>query len=185
MTMDAITLQRIQLLHPKVRGEALKAYTHANNLLLGKAVRLRFAYTYRSAHEQDTLYAQGRTHLFDAQGRRLGIVTNARGGLSVHNYGLAFDIVLLLDKDGNGTFEAASWDVLADHDRDGRADWQEVTRLFCSLGWAWGGNWKHFPDYPHFEKTFGLGVKELRARQAAGDTFTERINGKIYQWINL
>lgn len=109
--MDLITLNRIKLMHPQVRQEVLEAYTHVNNKLLGKGVRLRFAYTLRTIQEQNEFYAQGRTKLFDKKGNRLGIVTNARGGQSIHNYGLAFDIVLLIDKNGDGNFETASWDI--------------------------------------------------------------------------
>ena len=70
--MDKITLDRIATLHPKVRSKVLEAYTHINNKLLGKGVRLRFAHTTRTNEEQNELYAQGRTKLFDASGKRLG-----------------------------------------------------------------------------------------------------------------
>jgi peptidoglycan L-alanyl-D-glutamate endopeptidase CwlK len=120
--MDQITLNRIKLLHPKVREEALAAYTYCNQKLLGNKVRLRFSHTLRSIDEQNSLYALGRTKLFDAYGNHLAKVTNARGGQSIHNYGLAFDIVLLIDRDNNGTFETASWNTGADNDNDGAAD---------------------------------------------------------------
>lgn len=176
--MDAITLERIKLLHPKVRQEVLEAYTYVNNKLLGKGVRLRFAYTLRTIEEQDELYASGRTK----PGKK---VTNAKGGQSIHNYGLAFDIVLLYDKDGNGTFETASWDTKADFDKDKIADWMEVTNYFKSIGWTWGGDWKGFPDYPHFEKTFGHTWKTLKAKQDAGSVVMEFQNNKTYQWVQL
>lgn len=189
--MDLITLNRIKLMHPQVRQEVLEAYTHVNNKLLGKGVRLRFAYTLRTIQEQNEFYAQGRTKLFDKKGNRLGIVTNARGGQSIHNYGLAFDIVLLIDKNGDGNFETASWDIRADHDKDKVSDWMEVVNYFKSIGWAWGGDWKSFPDYPHFEKTFGLGSAKYSAWQVlqnkyeAGNTFEEVIDGKVYEWVNI
>ncbi|WVE38856.1 M15 family metallopeptidase, partial [Priestia megaterium] len=47
---------------------------------------------FRSIEQQHKLYSQGRT----TPGI---IVTNAKGGYSYHNYGLAFDIALL-DNDG-------------------------------------------------------------------------------------
>lgn len=175
---DKITLDRIQLMHPKVRKEVLDAYTYVNSKLLGKGVRLRFAYTLRTNAEQDALYAQGRTKLWDANGKRLGKVTNAKGGQSIHNYGLAFDIVILLDKNGDGVFEAASWDTKSDNDKDGMSDWMEVVRYFKSIGWVWGGEWKSFPDAPHFEKTFGHNYNSLRNRIEQGRVIID--NGYKY-----
>ena len=119
------------------------------------------------------------------KGRRLGIITNARGGQSIHNYGLAMDIVLLIDKNSDGNYETASWNVSADIDKDGTPDWMEVINYFKGLGWIWGGNWKSFPDYPHLEKTFGLSWKELLKRYKDNDVFTEILNGKTFKWINL
>lgn len=182
--MDKISLDRINLLHPAVREEVRALYTHINSKILGKGVRLRLAYTLRTHKEQDELYAQGRTKLFDAQGKRLGKVTNAKGGQSIHNYGLAFDIVLLLDKNGDGVFESAAWDTKSDFDKDGRSDWMEVAIFLKSKGWAWGGDWK-FVDPPHFEKPFGETWRSLQAKQAKGQVFEETINGHRYTWPNL
>lgn len=150
MAADKITLDRIALMHPKVRQEVQDMYMHANNKILGKGVRLRFSHTLRTMAEQEALYAQGRT-------KPGNVVTNAKAGSSYHNYGLAFDIVLLYDKDNNGTFETASWD-----NKD--PNWVKVVEYFKSQGWFWGGNFKSFKDYPHFEKTFGYTTAQLKAR---------------------
>jgi peptidoglycan LD-endopeptidase CwlK len=166
--IDNITLQRIQTLHPSLRVEAEKEYREASALLTGNAI-LRYAYTLRTFAEQDSLYAQGRTVLFDKNGKRLGIVTNAAAGSSFHNYGLAWDIVLLVDTNGDGKFNAASWDVRTDFDKDGKSDWMEVTEYFKSKGAVWGGDFKSLKDAPHFEKTFGLTIAECRKRHAAKD----------------
>lgn len=173
MAADPITLERIKLLHPKVRQEVLNAYMHINEKLLGKGVRLRFAYTLRTIEEQDALYKQRPK------------VTNAKGGQSIHNYGLAFDIVLLYDRDGNGTFESASWNMKEDFDKDKIADWMEVTGYFMSLGWTWGGSWKSFPDAPHFEKTFGHTWKTLKAQLDKKNTFNECEGNVTRQWVNV
>lgn len=143
---DTKTLERINLLHPKVREEVLELYYTITRALTGRCY-CRFAYTLRTFAEQDGLYAQGRTK----PGR---IVTNARGGYSYHNYGLAIDIVLI--KDG----KEAIWDTKGDYDGDGRSDWQEVVTIFKQYGWEWGGDWR-FVDAPHFQKTFGYSVKQL------------------------
>jgi peptidoglycan LD-endopeptidase CwlK len=152
--MDKITLDRINLLHPKVREEAREIYNEICEELKGRAI-CRFSFTLRTFAEQDGLYAQGRSK----PGK---IVTKAKGGQSYHNYGLAIDIVLLVDKDKNGTFETAAWDTKTDFDGDGKADWMEVVNIFKQFGWESGIDWK-FIDPPHFQKTFGKSVRELLA----------------------
>lgn len=149
--VDQVTLDRIKLVHPAARQEALDIYEEIRAALTGKAI-CRFAYTLRTFAEQTELY------------KKIPKVTNAKAGESYHNYGLAIDIVLLKDKDGNGTFETASWETNVDFDGDGVSDWQEVVTIFKKYGWQWGGNWSKFPDFPHFEKTFGLSVHELLTR---------------------
>lgn len=159
MTQDKITLERIKKLHPKVVSEVEKIYNEICLALTGKAI-CRFAYTLRTNEEQNALYALGRTKLYDAKGNRLGKVTNAKGGQSYHNVGLAFDIVLLKDTDNNGTFESASWETNIDFDKDGKADWMEVVNICKKYGWEWGGDWR-FKDLPHFQKTFGYKMSVL------------------------
>ena len=150
---DQKTLDRIQLLHPKLRAEGLAIYSEIHAALTGRAV-CRFAYTLRTFAEQDALFAQGRTK----PGAK---VTNARGGQSYHNYGLAIDIVLLKDTNGDGIFETASWETNVDFDGDGVSDWIEVVRIFKAHGWEWGGDWK-FTDKPHFQKTLGYTIAKLQ-----------------------
>jgi peptidoglycan L-alanyl-D-glutamate endopeptidase CwlK len=50
--------------------------------------------------------------------------------------------VLLVDKDKNGTYETASWDIKTDFDGDGKADWMEIVAIFKRYGFEWGGDWK-------------------------------------------
>jgi peptidoglycan L-alanyl-D-glutamate endopeptidase CwlK len=149
---DQKTLDRIKLMHPKLIKEVEEIYDEICQALTGRAI-CRFTSTLRTFAEQDALYAKGRT----APG---GIVTNAKSGFSVLNYGLALDIVLI--KDGN----EAVWDTKTDFDKDGKADWIEVVEIFKQFGWEWGGNWK-FYDAPHFQKTFGKSVRELLALKNA------------------
>lgn len=172
--MDQITLERIKQAHPKIREMLLTQYKEANSKL-GSNVRLRFAYVYRSPQEQNELYAQGRTKA----GKK---VTNAQAWQSIHNYGLAFDIVLLVDKDGNGTFETATWETDKDFDKDRQADWMEIVNYFKSKGWKWGGDWKKFPDAPHFQYDFGFDWKTLKARVDKKTIITDE-NGIIYPKI--
>jgi peptidoglycan L-alanyl-D-glutamate endopeptidase CwlK len=139
---DLVTLERIKLLHPKLREEANQIYDEICEALNGKAT-CRFTYTLRTFAEQDALF------------KKVPKVTNAKGGMSYHNYGLAIDIVLLVDG-------KASWDVKTDFDGDGKSDWREVVQIFKSFGWEAGIDWK-FYDAPHFQKTLGYSVRQLLA----------------------
>jgi peptidoglycan L-alanyl-D-glutamate endopeptidase CwlK len=149
MKQDAITLKRIDLLHPILREEVKTMYGEICERLIGRAV-CRFSHTLRTDKEQNELYAQGRTK----PGKK---VTNAKGGHSYHNFGLAFDIVLIIDN------KEASWDTLKDFDGDKVADWHEVVQVAKKYGWEWGGDWTGFKDAPHFQKTFGKTTAQLRA----------------------
>lgn len=97
----------------------------------------------RTIAEQNELYAQGRTK----PGK---IVTNARGGYSNHNFGVAIDFVLLMP-DG----KSVSWEI--------NDNWMTVVRIAKELGFDWGGDWLKFKDYPHLEMTFGLCTSQYRA----------------------
>jgi peptidoglycan L-alanyl-D-glutamate endopeptidase CwlK len=107
----------------------------------------------RTYEKQNDLYAQGRT-------KPGGIVTNAQGGQSNHNFGLAFDI---------GVFKGKIY--LEDSPL-----YKTVGGLGVSLGLDWGGNWKSLQDEPHFElrppwaKNLSENemIKELSARKESG-----------------
>ena len=154
--MYKATSQRIELIHPKLRKELVQIYTEICEALKGKAM-CRFTHTLRSFAEQDALYYSSRPPLNGLW------KTNAKGGQSYHNYGLAVDIALIIDKDGNGSYETASWDVKTDFDGDGKSDWMEVVAIFKRYGWKWGGDWgKPITDAPHFEKSFGYSISQLQ-----------------------
>lgn len=141
--MDALTITRIDKAHPRIKELLLNQYKEINRRL-PKHVRLRFSHVYRSPEEQDALFKQRPR------------VTKAKGWQSIHNYGLAFDVVILYDKDKNGTFETANWNV-------NDVNFLAVVKYFKSKGWEWGGDWKRFPDAPHFQITFGHTAKSLKA----------------------
>lgn len=136
--MAKFTSDRIQQLHPSVRAEMLKIVAECDLALTGKA-KVRITQGLRTFKEQDNLYAIGRTK----PGKK---VTNAKGGQSVHNFGFAVDICLVIDG------KTASWDTVKDWDNDQIADWYECVKIFAKYGWDWGGNWKKFKDLPHFDK---------------------------------
>jgi peptidoglycan L-alanyl-D-glutamate endopeptidase CwlK len=107
-------------------------------VLLSKGIRVRLTCGYRSREVQDALYAQGRT----APGR---IVTNARGGESWHNYGLAADYVFIVDG-------RVSWD----------GPWDRLGRVARSCGLEWGGDWKRFKDRPHVQWRKGKSLAQMK-----------------------
>jgi len=94
---------------------------------------------FRSKAEQDYLYAQGRT-------RPGAIVTNAKGGYSNHQYGVAVDIVFV----ENGR---PSW---AEHH-----PWNILGQVGKNNGFEWGGDWVGFKDRPHLEMTFGYSLYDF------------------------
>jgi peptidoglycan LD-endopeptidase CwlK len=136
--MDTPTDERIEKLHPSVRKEVIQIVKECDIALTGKA-KVRITQGLRTFEEQDALYAIGRTK----PGKK---VTNAKGGSSVHNYGFAVDICLIIDN------KVASFDTVKDWDNDKVADWYECVKIFAKHGWEWGGNWKNFKDLPHFDK---------------------------------
>ena len=114
-----------------------------------KGIKIVITDDFRSAAEQDRLYAKGRTE----EG---SIVTHVEGGESYHNYGLAIDFALQ-QNDGN-----IVWDLKRDGNKNGESDWMEVVAIAKSLGFEWGGDWAGFKDYPHLEMDFGLSIRELQ-----------------------
>lgn len=158
--MDKISLQRVQLLHPLLRDEAIAILEECNKALTGKA-KVRVTQTRRTFGEQHDLFQLGRTVVNPdgkSKQRPLGYkVTNAKAGDSIHNYALALDFCLIIDG------KEASWNDVIDWDNDGISDWLEVVQIFKRHGWAWGGDWSSFIDKPHFEKTFGYSLGDLKA----------------------
>lgn len=160
---DKVTIDRVAKLHPKVRDEAKKAIEAAEDGF-PKYMAIRVVQGLRTIAEQNALYAKGRT----TPGPK---VTNAKGGSSYHNYGLAIDFAIIHDKNGDGVFEELSWDTVKDFDKDGKTDWNEVVTQFEALGWAWGGKFRTFKDYPHCEKSFGFKPSQLLKMKVDGEGY--------------
>jgi peptidoglycan L-alanyl-D-glutamate endopeptidase CwlK len=137
---DFISEKRIMTLHPDVRNKAREFINKASKI----GINLRVAQATRTYAEQNDLYAQGRT-------KSGGIVTNAKGGQSSHNFGTAIDVVQIID--GN-----AKWD----------ADWNKIAEIGKSVGFSWGGDWKTFKDKPHFEMNFGNTIAQLKTKFESG-----------------
>ncbi|PWW37841.1 MULTISPECIES: M15 family metallopeptidase [Paenibacillus] len=140
-------------LHPVV--------AESEKLLVRKAARrgieVVITHDFRSMEEQDALYNQGRSVAGN-------IVTNAKGGESYHNYGLAIDFALRTPEGD------VVWDMERDDNGNGKADWLEVVDLAKELGFTWGGDWANFPDYPHLQMDFGLSINDLKRGKRPSDT---------------
>lgn len=100
--------------------------------------------TYRDFESQDALYAQGRT----TPGN---IVTNAKAGMSWHNWRCAVDVVPL--RNGKPVWGTSG--------EDG-ALWRKVGAIGATCGLEWAGNWKSFKEFAHFQYTGGLTLTDLQ-----------------------
>jgi peptidoglycan L-alanyl-D-glutamate endopeptidase CwlK len=122
--VDARSEKTIASLLPEVQPFA-RALVHKAK---ANGVAIKILSGLRTFKEQDELFAQGRT----APGNK---VTNAKGGFSNHNFGIAFDI---------GVFEGTKY--LGDSPK-----YKAVGVLGMELGLEWGGNWKTIVDQPHYQ----------------------------------
>ena len=150
--VDARSEKTIATLQPEVRP-------YARALVLKAAaagITIKVISGLRTYDEQNALHAQGRSK----PGR---IVTNARGGYSNHNFGIAFDI---------GIFDGAKY--IPESPR-----YKAVGAMGVELGLEWGGNWTSIKDEPHFQlrPRWAAGrrekdmLAELRSRKASGRGF--------------
>ena len=140
-TWDSKTDAKIKTLHPKLRPLASR-FINAVQKKLGH--KLRITDGLRTFAQQDALYAQGRTK----PGNK---VTNAKGGQSYHNYGLAFDCYFT--ENGNVTFS--------------KGINSEIAKIGEALGLEWGGRWTSLKDMPHFQLNKGK-TSDLLAIYNAG-----------------
>jgi hypothetical protein len=140
----ARTAQRVATLAPSLADAATDLLAECS----AAGVRLEVTQALRTWEEQDRLFAQGRS----IPG---AIVTRARAGYSYHNFGLAFDVVVL-DDDG-----AYDWNA-------GHAGWAVAATTGKRLGLAWGGDWKSFHDIPHFEQRGALRLDRCRELYGEG-----------------
>jgi peptidoglycan LD-endopeptidase CwlK len=145
-TFHSRTETSLRTLHPKAQELArvsLKAIRDAG-------INARIISGTRTYAEQNKLFAQGRF------GNPPPIVTNARGGQSNHNFGIAWDI---------GIF-AANGAYLGNSPLYNTAGQRVMSAGIANL--EWGGNWTTFIDMPHYQHLTGLAIGQVRQRFEAG-----------------
>ena len=108
-------MANLNLLHPKIKDEVKTLVGEINSKILTGKVKMIVTQTLRTFEEQNALF------------NKKPKVTNAKGGQSMHNYGLAFDFAL---SDG----KVAIWDTAKDFDGDKNSDWLEVVKTFKNAG---------------------------------------------------
>ncbi|MGH9426226.1 MAG: M15 family metallopeptidase [Terriglobia bacterium] len=121
----------------------------------------------RSVEEQERLYAIGRT---SEPGKP--ILTKARGGESLHNFGLAVDLAPL-GIDG----VSVNWQDIG--------AWIEL-REFCAarqMRLQWGGNWS-IQDKPHVEVASSIIQDSWRSRAAMLDCLTKHGLARLWEAID-
>lgn len=140
--------RNLELCHPKLGEMAAELVKRGRE----QGLIIKIGECFRSAAEQDKLYAQGRT----AAG---SIVTYARGSSysSMHQWGVAFDVIR---NDGKGAY----------NNSDGWFD--KVGKLGKQLGLEWGGDWTSPVDKPHFQlKEWGSTPTKLKKLYGTPDRF--------------
>jgi hypothetical protein len=113
---------------------------------------LQVVQSLRTITEQNALFAQGRTK----PGK---VVTDARGGQSLHNFGCAIDMAVL-DASGNIA-------------KDARGEWDDSQyppfhEWAAAAGLEWGGAWSHFKDMPHVQWTNGMTLAQIQGLYRQG-----------------
>jgi peptidoglycan L-alanyl-D-glutamate endopeptidase CwlK len=145
---DARSESNILTLSPKVQVLARRFLT----LALQAGWDVRIISGTRTYAEQNILFRKGR---YGDPGPR---VTNARGGQSNHNFGIAWDIGLF--ESGSYITAVSKYKTIASH----------ILPQLPNL--EWGGHWKSFPDMPHYEhKATVDGVAQVRSHFEEGKAY--------------
>jgi peptidoglycan LD-endopeptidase CwlK len=150
-SFDARSEARIMTLQPNAQRKVRE--------FLAAAQALPFTYKIlsgtRTYSEQDELFAKGRT----APGPR---VTNAGGGESNHNFGIAWDV---------GIFSGGKY-LTGANAEENQAYIDLGNHILASVaGLEWGGNWQGFVDRPHYQLDTRQTVATVRQRFENGTAF--------------
>ncbi|NOT73346.1 MAG: hypothetical protein HOP08_00360 [Cyclobacteriaceae bacterium] len=120
----------LQSLHPYFRDKVMELIRVCKT----KGIELAIVETYRTRTKQNEYKTMGRKY------------TRASAGSSKHQYGLAVDVVPVIDS-------VIQWNNIA--------LWRKVGVMGERLGLRWGGRWRRPFDPAHFEWTGGVGTQQL------------------------
>ena len=153
-------MRDITLCHPRLQSKAALLTEECNK----QNLKIKIGETLRTAAEQDSLYAQGRT-------KPGPIVTNAQGSSfrSMHQWGIAFDF---FRNDGKGAY----------YDKD--SFFTLIGTIGTAIGLEWGGNWTSIVDKPHFQLAdWGSTPDELIRLYKTPEGFMQTWQAEKYGWI--
>ncbi len=142
---DPRTETNIQSLHLKAQEAARRFMSAVINI----PIDAKIISGTRSYAEQNELFRQGR---FGNPGKK---ITNARGGQSNHNFGIAWDI---------GIFDGGKYITTAPL-------YREAADAGFNDDLVWGGHWIRFPDLPHYQLATGLRIGDVRRKFEKGDAY--------------
>jgi peptidoglycan L-alanyl-D-glutamate endopeptidase CwlK len=145
MELDVRSQKNLMTLDVKAREQFAQFHRLANATAATLGCEYIMIEGHRSWEDQDALYAIGRT----LPGTR---VTNAKGGSSNHNFGIAADF---------GVFRGKLYLDSSNPELAARV------HKACSMhaeacGLEWGGSWKSIVDAPHYEIKTGLSLMQKR-----------------------
>ncbi len=152
-----ITSRKIDDLKTPAKIRAFKFLSEAKQ----RGIDVLVTCTLRDKEAQDAIFAEGRSReeldragLFHVEPRPGPIRTNAKGGESFHQYGVALDVVPL----------RAGKPVWGDVAAQDRALWRELGEIGEACGLEWAGRWQgRLREMAHFQYTAGLRVADFRA----------------------
>lgn len=143
--LDERSARNVTTLHSKVQQVFRNWIAECQVLAKSYGYEYKAISGNRTWEEQAKIYAQGRT----APGK---IVTNAKPGFSNHNFGIAVDM---------GVFKNGKY-LDSSNPSKAAAFHKEAAKIGEKYNLEWGGNWKTFKDYPHFEWRTGKTLAQLR-----------------------
>lgn len=142
---DRSTERHIRTLQPR----AQRAAREFMRRLRAAGIPARIISGTRTYREQDALFARGR------RGDPSPVVTNARGGRSNHNFGIAWDIGIF----DNGRYLGDS------------PFYEQAAAVGTTSGLEWGGDWRNFSDPPHYQLATGAALAAVRLSFEEGMAF--------------